>query len=167
MRFFATALGTAIMATTLAATASPGHGDGGGGGFAGGRPGDPADVDRTIRIDAAGLEYSRDVIRVREGETVRFVVNNTGAAEHDFTIGTPAMHRAHQEEMKERMRTGNMEGHDDGNAIMLEPGETKELVWRFANAQDLEFACNVPGHYEAGMKGDFRVVDSKESVARR
>lgn len=164
MRFFATMLGTVIMATALAATASPGHG---GGGFAGGRPGDPSAVDRTIRIEARDIEYSRERIQVRAGETVRFVVTNSGAIEHDFTIGTPAMHRAHQEEMKEMMHSGSMETHDDGNAIMLKPGETKELVWRFANAQNLEFACNVPGHYEAGMKGDFLVVDSKESGARR
>lgn len=167
MRFFTTVFGTTLMATALAVAASPGHGDGGGGGFAGGRPGDPEAVDRTIRIEATDVEYSEERIRVRAGETVRFIVSNTGDVMHDFTIGTPAMHRAHQKEMKAMMRTGKMEGHDDGNAIMLEAGETKELVWRFAKAQNLEFACNVPGHYEAGMKGDFRVVDSKESVARR
>jgi len=166
MRLFATVLGTAFLAASLAAAASPGHGDGGGDGFVGGKPGNPEDVDRTVRIDAAGLEYSRDHLRVRAGETVRFVITNTGDVLHDFTIGTPEAHRAHQKEMQEMMRSGNMAGHDDGNAVMLEPGETKELVWTFAEAENLEFACNVPGHYEAGMKGEIRVVE-KESVARR
>ena len=43
--------------------------------------------------------------------------------------------------------------HDDPNSILLEPGETKELVWTFKKASALEFACNVPGHYESGMMG--------------
>jgi uncharacterized cupredoxin-like copper-binding protein len=48
-------------------------------------------------------------------------------------------------------------GHDDPNSILLNPGESKELVWRFGEQVDgLEFACNVPGHYQAGMVGRFR-----------
>jgi uncharacterized cupredoxin-like copper-binding protein len=43
--------------------------------------------------------------------------------------------------------------HDDANAVFLKSGETKELVWKFGKAGQIEFACNVPGHYEAGMKG--------------
>jgi uncharacterized cupredoxin-like copper-binding protein len=27
-------------------------------------------------------------------------------------------------------------------------------VWTFTEKADLEFACNVPGHYQAGMYGD-------------
>jgi uncharacterized cupredoxin-like copper-binding protein len=46
--------------------------------------------------------------------------------------------------------------HDDPNAVFLQPGETRELIWRFDRAQELKFACNVPGHFEAGMTGQFR-----------
>ena len=45
--------------------------------------------------------------------------------------------------------------HNDPNAVYLKPGETKELVWKFENVVELEYACNVPGHYESGMKGRF------------
>jgi uncharacterized cupredoxin-like copper-binding protein len=83
------------------------------------------------------------------------------------------MHTAHQDEMLAMMKSGQMSptgithghggmmGHDDPNSVLLNPGETKELVWKFSEAiVGLEFACNVPGHYQAGMVGRFRVEDT-------
>lgn len=46
--------------------------------------------------------------------------------------------------------------HDDPNSVLLEPGQSGELIWRFSGDTTLEFACNVPGHYQAGMYGDVR-----------
>ncbi|MFN2331459.1 MAG: copper-binding protein, partial [Halomonas sp.] len=41
-------------------------------------------------------------------------------------------------------------------AVTIGPGETAELVWSAPeNVDSLEYACNIPGHYEAGMYGDF------------
>jgi len=50
-----------------------------------------------------------------------------------------------------------MEGmkHDDPNSILLAPGESGELIWTFSGDAELEFACNMPGHYQAGMVGEF------------
>lgn len=45
--------------------------------------------------------------------------------------------------------------HDDPNAVLVEPGTTKEFVWTFTDATKLNFACTLPGHYQAGMVGDF------------
>jgi uncharacterized cupredoxin-like copper-binding protein len=53
---------------------------------------------------------------------------------------------------------GAMPEHDDPNAVMVQPGETKELIWTFTKTENVEFGCNVPGHYEAGMKGTFNFV---------
>jgi len=43
--------------------------------------------------------------------------------------------------------------HDDPNVVSLKPGETKTLIWSFKHMTQtkLVFACNVPGHYQAGM----------------
>jgi uncharacterized cupredoxin-like copper-binding protein len=43
--------------------------------------------------------------------------------------------------------------HDAPNSILLEPGKSGELIWKFTRSMALEFACNVPGHYESGMVG--------------
>jgi uncharacterized cupredoxin-like copper-binding protein len=47
--------------------------------------------------------------------------------------------------------------HDDPNSVLVEPGKTAELVWTFDTDATLEFACNVPGHYEAGMVGPITI----------
>ncbi|MFD1379710.1 hypothetical protein [Fodinicurvata halophila] len=53
-----------------------------------------------------------------------------------------------------------MEGmHDHANSVLLEPGESDEVVWTFPEETDvtLEFGCNVPGHYASGMVGEFEL----------
>lgn len=37
------------------------------------------------------------------------------------------------------------------NSPLMEPGETAEVVWTFNTKSELEFACNIPGHYDCGM----------------
>lgn len=158
------------------AFAAPGHGGGhhhGGTGEAIGEPADPSAATRTVRVELGDNFFRPESIRVQPGETVRFVLVNTGQLLHEFNIGTPRMHEVHQKEMLEMMELGVLTGtelktdhgsahsghgmtHDDPNSVLLEPGEKKELTWRFAGTTDLEFACNVPGHYEAGMVGDIR-----------
>jgi uncharacterized cupredoxin-like copper-binding protein len=48
--------------------------------------------------------------------------------------------------------------HDDANSVLVEPGKTAELVWTFAKEGSLEFACNLPGHYQAGMVGKLTIT---------
>jgi uncharacterized cupredoxin-like copper-binding protein len=43
--------------------------------------------------------------------------------------------------------------HEGPNTVLVAPGKTAELTWRFGEPAELEFACNLPGHYEAGMAG--------------
>jgi uncharacterized cupredoxin-like copper-binding protein len=43
--------------------------------------------------------------------------------------------------------------HEGPNTVLVAPGEKAELTWRFGEPDELEFACNLPGHYEAGMAG--------------
>jgi len=122
--------------------------------FAFGAPGAAAAVDRTIRIKARDVNFDVPSVTVKAGETVRFIVTNEGAADHDFTLGDAATQAAHRKEMFEMAGMDmSLAHHDDANAVFLKSGETKELVWRFGKAGRIEFACNVPGHYEAGMKG--------------
>lgn len=132
--------------------------------FAAGRPGEPGEVDRTIRIAAEDIDFSEERIEVDAGETVRFVITNTGELVHDFTIGTVEAQADHREEMAEMLAQKpdpasliTAHHHAGANAVMLAPGETKELIWIFEQASDVEFACNVPGHYEAGMHGEIGV----------
>lgn len=172
------------------------HGDGHGHAHAKniGRPGDPEKASRTVEIRMGDNFYriregdeSRDLERleVKRGETVRFVVVNEGVLLHEFNIGEPQAHAAHQKEMQtmlehgmitplkvvpEKMAMDHGDGghamaHDDPNAVLLAAGESGEIVWTFETdgevelAEKLEFACNIPGHYAAGMVGAFVVTE--------
>ena len=137
-----------------------------------GNPGQASSVTRTIEILMIDNAFQPDSITVKKGETVRFVVINKGKLVHEFNIGTAAMHAAHQEEMMEMADKGILEAdrinhhmmksgsgghgmaHDDPNSALLEPGASSEIIWKFDADADLQMACNVPGHYEAGMVGN-------------
>lgn len=141
------------------------HGSHGGEKIDGGRPGKAADVSRTVTIIAKDTEFNPKSVPVKEGETIRFVVRNEGQLVHELTIGSKEMQIAHQEEMLgfaasgaitvDRVDHSKIGSHGHGNNVLLEPGKSGEVIWKFAQAADLEFGCNIPGHYDQGMKGAF------------
>ncbi|CAD5110295.1 cupredoxin domain-containing protein [Zestomonas carbonaria] len=47
--------------------------------------------------------------------------------------------------------------HEHANSVLVEPGKSAELTWTFTQATGLEFACNIPGHYQAGMVGNIEI----------
>lgn len=137
---------TAPTETTMAGMADDDHSE-----FSFGEPADPADADRTIEIVASDdLSFTPDAVSVEEGETILFRVVNEGQLPHDFTLGDEAAQEEHEEEMAEMEE---ME-HDAPNVLALEPGDTKELAWRFSEAGTVLYGCHEPGHYDAGMRGE-------------
>lgn len=121
---------------------------------AAGQVGSLKKVGRTIKISTLDtMRYDKEIIRAKPGETVRFVVTNSGKIKHEFAIGT----REEQLEHAEMMASMPDMEHDEGNAVTLEPGETRELIWQFGKAGAVEIACHLPGHYEAGMKARVNV----------
>ncbi len=125
---------------------APSHDDG-----AIGRPGNPEAVARNIEIEARDIAFDVTQLTIKPGTTVRFVIRNTGKLPHEFVLGTASEQAEHAKEMQ-----GMMPGmkHDDPNAVTVEPGQTAELIWQFSEQpQQIEYACHVPGHFEAGMLG--------------
>ena len=119
--------------------------------------GGPADADeatRTIEVTAGDNVFEPSSITVAPGETVTFVVTNTGQADHEFVLGDSAMQ---QQRAMMRSHMGSVTPHDMSNAIHLKPGETKQLTWRFGDTR-LEYACHEAGHYDAGMRGDVAIA---------
>ena len=103
-------------------------------------------------IGAPGV--AANVSRARQGETIRFVIKNTGKLSHEFVLGTAKELKDHYEEMK---KNPGME-HADVNMLTVKPGSTGELLWQFTQAGTVSFACLHVGHYDAGMKGTVRVT---------
>ena len=175
------ALAACVLAFSVSAGASPSsHSEIG-------QPAPAASATRTVNIEMTDLAFSPKTLNVKPGETVRFVLVNKGQLLHEFNLGDAAMHAEHQKEMLKMQQSGamtttgmnhsgmdhsgmdhgamgqgsmSMTGmvHDDPNSVLVEPGKTAELTWTFSGARDLEFACNVPGHYQAGMVGKVKVA---------
>jgi uncharacterized cupredoxin-like copper-binding protein len=119
-----------------------------------GKAGDPAKVSRSIEIMMDdSMQFSPAQVSVKAGETVRFFVKNSGKVQHEMVIGTTAELREHAEMMR---KMPGMQ-HADANMIALAPGKRGGMVWQFAKPGRYEFACLIPGHLEAGMKGVINV----------
>ena len=127
-------------------------------------------VTKTVEIKMYDNYFEPNVIKVKKGETVKFIVSNLGELVHEYNIATKEMHIKHQpemmmmveneillidrvdkEKMKQMAKKNPSMAHSHSNSLLLSPGEKGELVWKFSNKAKLEAACNVPGHYEVGM----------------
>jgi len=109
------------------------------------------------RVDvgmADNMRFTPDRMQMRQGETVRFVVRNTGDVMHEFVIGTQEENAKHAELM---LQFPSME-HDEPWMAHVPPGKTGEIVWTFNRAGEFEFACLIAGHYQAGMVGTIKVA---------
>ncbi len=149
-----------------------------------GKPGDAAAATEAIEVVMGDNYFEPESIKVPAGATVRFVIKNEGGLLHEFNLGSAAMHAEMQPQMEMMMEHGmltdtgmihdmaemdhsamngmdmdemmaSLEGHP--NRVLVEPGETKELVWTFSEDTELEFACNLPGRYDSGMMGHLKV----------
>lgn len=126
-----------------------------------GEAGVAASVTRTVEVDMSdAMRFTPASIQARQGETIRFVVKNSGQLPHEFVLGTEKDLKAHYEVMK---KSPHME-HADDNMLTVAPGQSGELLWRFTRAGTVDFACLHPGHYEAGMKGKVSVASGGQSA---
>lgn len=150
---------TLITALALSSAAIAGGTHAGGHGHDGdetaiGKPGVSSKVSRTVTIEMTdNMRYTPADIQVKQGETVRFIVKNKGKVKHELSLGTQKELLEHLEQMK---KFPDME-HDEPSKITLAPGKEGVIAWQFTKAGTVNFACLMPGHYEAGMKGQVKV----------
>ena len=153
-RTLLTALAASMLATTGASAAGNHAGGHGASDAKIGEPGQASKVTRTVDVDMLDtMRFVPSSISVKRGETIRFVVKNSGQLKHEFVLGTEKDLKEHYEVM---LKHPEME-HDDPNSVSLAPGKTGEVIWKFTHAGPVNFACLHAGHYDAGMKGAIKV----------
>ncbi|HSM02278.1 MAG TPA: plastocyanin/azurin family copper-binding protein [Acidimicrobiia bacterium] len=135
----------------------------------------PADGPKRIEIEMTEFAFDPDLASVVAGETVEFVVTNSGAVEHEFRLTDQAEIDAHIEGGHEEhegddemgdmadehdegtgdMSNGDMGEMDEHPMLVVPPGETMTLTVTFPDdpSELTHFVCLIPGHYEAGMIG--------------
>jgi len=120
-----------------------------------GRPAEANEATRSVEVTTLDtMRFAPSSVDVVAGEAVTFVVTNAGQAVHEFTLGDAAMQQDHA---GARAHIPAGVTHELPNSITVQPGETKQLTWRFGGAGVLEYACHEPGHYEAGMRAPIAV----------
>lgn len=124
-----------------------------------GTPGKPGKAKRTVNITMSETDDGKMIFQpasftAKEGETLRLRFYNKGETDHEFVMDN---HEAILEHKAVMEKFPEME-HDDPNAIRLAPGKRGEILWTFSKAGTFAFGCLIPGHYEAGMKGDIAVA---------
>jgi len=125
--------------------------------------GDAKKARRTIEVTMSDkMRFSPDRIEVKQGETVKLVVRNSGGILHEFVLGTKKELDEHAALMA---KFPGME-HDEPYMAHVGAGKTGEVVWTFNRAGEFDFACLIPGHYQAGMVGKV-IVSSTQAKEDR
>ncbi len=126
----------------------------------GGEEGEPGEFDREIEVVMSEFAFDPASISVTAGETVRFVLVNEGAVPHEFRLTTEHAAAEHIASGHEGHDEDGGEGDHDHDEVFLEvaAGATDALTVTFAEDADWDqFACLIPGHYEAGMLGELQL----------
>ena len=101
-----------------------------------------------VEVTLSEYKIASSLTTFTQGTSYHFVVTNNGKMAHEFMIMPMGI---------------NMQGMsmDDMHKVALHmidnvaPGETQTFDYTFASSmmgQSFEFACHLPGHYEAGMR---------------
>jgi uncharacterized cupredoxin-like copper-binding protein len=150
----------AFLASLFCNSASAGgtHGEGHGQEMEIGKPANKH-INRSVTVKMFETEYGMvfkpNFLKFEPGQTVKINLINKGELQHEFVMDTEAGIRKHRIEME---NMPDMD-HNDPNSLRLNPNEKGEILWTFSNSGVFEFACLIPGHYEAGMHGKLSVTD--------
>ena len=103
----------------------------------------------TVVVTMHHSRFQPQVVRVRPGSTVRFLLRNTDPIDHEFILGDDDVQRRH-EQGREREHHGEVPGE-----VSVAAGGEAATTFTFPRGgpPSLQFACHLPGHYAYGMRG--------------
>ncbi len=117
--------------------------------------GDAKAVTRTITLTMSDtMRFTPDKLDIKQGETIKFVIKNTGKMMHEMVIGTKKDLDEHAALM---VKFPGME-HEEPYMAHVGPGKSGQIIWTFNKAGNFDFACLIAGHYQAGMVGTITVA---------
>lgn len=90
---------------------------------------------KDISLTAEDIVWDQNQIEFKVGETINLTLRNDGVLDHTFVAKELDLN------------------------VMLSPGEVVELSFVVTEAGSLSYICDIPGHEEAGMVGEFIVSD--------
>lgn len=103
---------------------------------------------REVAIRATDeLRFDPQTVSAKPGETITFVVTNTGRTDHEFVIGDADYQSGHDS-------AGGHGGHGDGTGAAedVPAGETVRVTFTMPDEPPV-YVCHLNNHDDAGMKG--------------
>ncbi len=115
---------------------------------------------RTVEVTITpSKRYEPPSITVAPDEVVTFRVTNAASGLHEFMVGDSKAHAEHEREMA-AMPMDAMKMADKPHYVDLDPGQTKQLTWRFPEkaGTSVIYGSHVPGDFEGGLRGTITVT---------
>lgn len=118
-------------------------------------------AERTVDVSVTEFEFQLSTIEIRPGETVGFRIRNEGVVSHNFRVTTAVA----LDEYLSSDRTTPEQEHEaleriesQSTSVKVGPGTTQELLVKFDTSDPYDvLVCLIPGHFDAGMRADFKV----------
>jgi len=106
----------------------------------------PTDV--TIRFHYS--HFAPSMVQVRAGVPVTITLRNDDPIDHEWIVGSPAVHEVH--------RHGTEAVHDSRPTEVTVPALSSRVTTIVFSAGQEAYICHLPGHEEYGMTGTLRAV---------
>jgi uncharacterized cupredoxin-like copper-binding protein len=104
-----------------------------------------------VEVDIRFSAFSPATLTARAGTPITFVLRNADPIDHEWIVGTDALH--------ERHRNGTEPVHDQRPTEVTVPAlETRQTTVTFDAPGRYRFICHLPGHEAYGMVGVVTVV---------
>lgn len=137
MRRWSAALGFGLLGCLLVVSAGCGGAD-------------AATTEMTVAIRFSRFSATTD--SVRAGVPVTITLRNDDPIDHEWIVGTAAVHATH--------RTGTEPVHATQPTEVTVPAlSTRVTTITFKDAGEYTYICHLPGHEAYGMVGTLRVID--------
>lgn len=107
-----------------------------------------ADAVQTVVLTAHHSHFSPEVVAVRPGTTVRFVVRNLDPIAHELIVGDVAVQDRHEH--------GTEAHHGARPGEVSVPAGATVVTEYTVPPGDVLFGCHLPGHWDYGMRGVLR-----------
>lgn len=108
----------------------------------------PAAAPIDVQVTLSEFKIEASPASVPANRLIKFTVTNKGTLEHEMVVEPKGAN--------DKALEGKSGAPAEADNIAV--GQTKTLEWTFTEPGELQLACHVPGHYDAGMVTNFTVT---------
>ena len=109
---------------------------------------------KVIVFEMGERSFSPATLSIKQGSFVILRFHNGGSVHHEAIVGDESFHVAHEEHT-------HLGGDSLVNGVVVEPGNSGDVPYRFDQAGTIIVGCHEPGHWESGMKVLITIVGAR------